>query len=727
MKAILILFLITIYTLPMNAQDTLKKYQDPTLPIEERVNDLVDRLTLEEKVGQLIFNAEAIPRLNIPEYNWWNEALHGVARNGRATIFPQAIAFGATFDTILVQRIAEAISLEARAKYNICSAKDFRDIYQGLTFWSPNVNIFRDPRWGRGHETYGEDPYLTSRIGVSFVKGLQGDHPKYLQAAACAKHYAVHSGPEALRHEFDAVVTMKDLWETYLPAFKALVTEAGVEGVMGAYNRTNGDPCCAHPYLMDEVLRSQWGFEGYYTSDCWAIVDFYQGHNVVETKEEAVAMAIKSGCNLNCGDSYPALLDAVKQGLVTEMDIDTNLTQLLKTRFRLGLFDPEGSVPFDSISADVIANDDHLSLSRETAVKSIVLLKNSESTLPLEKDLRKIYVTGPLATHVQGLLANYYGVSDNLVTILEGIVGKVDPATKVEYKQGVLLDRENVNPIDWFSGEASSSDVTIACLGISQLLEGEEGEAIASPYKGDRMDIKLPENQIKFLKTLRENANKLVVVLVGGSPIACEEVYEMADALIYVWYPGEQGGNAVADIIFGDALPTGRLPITFPRSIEDIPPYEDYNMAGRTYKYMEVEPLFPFGFGLSYNQYEYADLTISNKDISKDELLIAEFSVTNKGNYAGEEVMQFYLSALNKDLNAPLFDLKKFEKIYLEPGETKTLQYEITPEMMETVNENGERVIAQGKYKLYIGGSSPLERSYELGAAKHQIVEFSIN
>jgi beta-glucosidase len=332
-----------------------------------------------------------------------------------------------------------------------------------------------------------------------------------------------------------------------------------------------------------------------------------------------------------------------------------------------------------------------------------------------------------LATHVQGLLANYYGVSDNLVTILEGIVGKADPATKVEYKQGVLLDRENVNPIDWFSGEASSSDVTIACLGISQLLEGEEGEAIASPYKGDRMDIKLPENQVNFLKTLRENANKLVVVLVGGSPIACEEVYEMADALLFVWYPGEQGGNAVADIIFGDALPTGRLPITFPRSIEDIPPYEDYNMAGRTYKYMEVEPLFPFGFGLSYNQYEYADLSISNKNISEGELLIAEFSITNNGNYAGEEVLQFYLSALNKDLNAPLYDLKKFEKIYLEPGETKNLQYEITPEMMETVNENGERVIAAGNYRLSIGGSCPIERSIALGAAKHLSVEFNIN
>ena len=412
------------------AQEMKYPFQDPGLSIEERAEDLISRLTLEEKVGQLMYGAPAIERLGIPAYNWWNECLHGVARNGRATIFPQAIGMAATFDTDLMQRVGEAISDEARAKYNVSVANGFRRQYQGLTFWTPNVNLFRDPRWGRGQETYGEDPYLTSRIGVAFVKGLQGDHPKYLKSAAMAKHYAVHSGPEGLRHEFDAKVSMKDLWETYLPAFEALVTEARVEGVMGAYNRTNGDPCCAHPYLMQEVLREKWGFKGYFTSDCWALVDFYSGHKIVKTAPEAAALALNFGCNLNCGSTYPELLKSIEQGLTTEDMVDQNLKELLPTRFRLGLFDPPGTVPFDQIGPEVIACEEHLKLSREAAAKSIVLLKNN-GVLPLKKDIGSLFVTGPTAAHAQALLANYYGLSDDLRTILEGIMGKTSPQTSV--------------------------------------------------------------------------------------------------------------------------------------------------------------------------------------------------------------------------------------------------------------------------------------------------------
>jgi len=693
-------------------------FKNPDLSMEERIDDLVSRLTLEEKAAQLKYDAPAIPRLGIPQYNWWSECLHGVARNGRATVFPQAIALAATFDTVLVEEITSAIAMEARAKFNACSQKDRRGQYQGLTFWSPNVNIFRDPRWGRGHETYGEDPYLTSRIGKAFVRGLQGDHPQYIQAAACAKHYAVHSGPEGLRHEFNAQVSQKDLWETYLPAFESLVTEAKVEGIMGAYNRTNGQSCCAHSYLMEKVLRKKWNFDGYFTSDCWAITDIYKGHDIVETEEEAVALALHRGCNLNCGSAYAAIPDAVGLGLIDEKVIDKNLKQLLKTRFRLGLFDPEEKVPFNSIETDVIRCEDHIQLARKAAAKSIVLLKNDNNTLPLEKDLRKIYVTGPLATHAQGLLANYYGLSENLVTILEGIVGKVDPATSVTYRQGTLLNRKNLNPIDWYSGEAKNSDVTVACLGISQLIEGEEGEAIASAHKGDRKEITLPQNQLEFLKTIRSKARKLVVVMIGGSPIACPEVFEMADAMLFAWYPGEQGGQAVADILFGDRIPSGRLPLTFPKSVQDLPPFEDYSMQGRTYKYMDKEPLFPFGFGLSYTAFQYDNLKLSSNKIARGESVTATVTISNTGSYEGEEVAQLYITDLHSTVRIPNFSLRKFKRIRLKPGQSKQVRFTITPKMLKIVNNEGKKILEPGQFKIHIGGSSPMQISQKLGAAK---------
>ncbi|MCB9049240.1 MAG: glycoside hydrolase family 3 C-terminal domain-containing protein [Lewinellaceae bacterium] len=705
------------------AQEMKYPFQDPGLSIEERAEDLISRLTLEEKVGQLMYGAPAIERLGIPAYNWWNECLHGVARNGRATIFPQAIGMAATFDTDLMQRVGEAISDEARAKYNVSVANGFRRQYQGLTFWTPNVNLFRDPRWGRGQETYGEDPYLTSRIGVAFVKGLQGDHPKYLKSAAMAKHYAVHSGPEGLRHEFDAKVSMKDLWETYLPAFEALVTEARVEGVMGAYNRTNGDPCCAHPYLMQEVLREKWGFKGYFTSDCWALVDFYSGHKIVKTAPEAAALALNFGCNLNCGSTYPELLKSIEQGLTTEDMVDQNLKELLPTRFRLGLFDPPGTVPFDQIGPEVIACEEHLKLSREAAAKSIVLLKNN-GVLPLKKDIGSLFVTGPTAAHAQALLANYYGLSDDLRTILEGIMGKTSPQTSVHYSQGALLDEPNRNPIDWFSGEAAVADVAIACVGISQLIEGEEGESIASRHKGDREDIGLPPNQVEFLKKIRANAKKLVVVITGGSAIACPEVYEMADALLFAWYPGEQGGNAVGDILFGDAVPSGRLPVTFPMSVEDLPPYEDYAMANRTYRYMEKEPLFPFGFGLSYTRFEYSALKVS--PVQPDGSVSVEVTLANTGNYRGEEVVQLYLTDVAASVAMPKYALKGFQRVALWPGASRRVSFTLTPDMIKIVNEKGERVLEKGDFKVYVGGATPSSRSMALGAAQYAEGKFTV-
>ncbi len=713
------LFTLLAFSGALFGQEVRFPYQNPALPLEKRVDDLISRMTAEEKISQLMYNSPAVERLGVPAYNWWNECLHGIARNGRATVFPQAIGMAATFDVDLMQRIGDAISDEARAKYNVASANGYRGRYQGLTFWTPNINIFRDPRWGRGQETYGEDPYLTSRIGVAFVRGLQGDHPVYLKSAAMAKHYAVHSGPEALRHEFDAKVSMKDLWETYLPAFQSLVTEAKVEGVMGAYNRMNGDPCCAHPYLMQEVLRKQWKFKGYFVSDCWALVDFYAGHKIVKDAPAAAALALNTGCNLNCGSVYPQLMNSIDQGLTNEQMVDANLRQLLPTRFKLGLFDPPGVNPFDQIGTEVIASQKHINLSREAAVKSIVLLKNNNTALPLKKDISSIFVTGPTAAHAQALLANYYGQSDDLRTILEGIMGKVSPQTSVHYSQGALLDEPNRNPVDWFSGEAGDASVTIACLGLSQLIEGEEGEAIASRHLGDRSDIALPQNQVDFLKKIRANAKKLIVVMTGGSAIACPEVFEMADALLFVWYPGEQGGNAVADIIFGDAAPSGRLPVTFPMSVNDLPPFEDYSMKNRTYRYAEKTPLFPFGFGLSYTQFEYSNLKLSKSKVAGNEPLTVEVTVANTGKSRGDEVVQLYLSDVAASVAAPKYALKGFQKVSLWPGAIKTVTFAITPDMLELVNEKGEKVMEKGAFKVFVGGSLPSERSLELGAAKY--------
>lgn len=719
----LVLVLFSISCLGQNTSVFL----DPAQPLEARVNDLISKMTLEEKVRQMMHNSPAIPRLNVPAYNWWNEALHGVGRAGVATVFPQAIGLGATFDEDLALRVSTAISDEARAMYNASVAQGYYKQYGGLTFWTPNINIFRDPRWGRGQETYGEDPYLTSRLGIAFVKGLQGDNPNYLKTAACAKHFAVHSGPEKLRHEFNAVSSPKDLWETYLPAFKALV-DAKVEAVMCAYNRTNGEPCCANNFLLTDVLRGKWNFKGHVVSDCWAVVDFYQGHNTVSTKAEASALAVKNGVNLNCGDEYPALVEAVEKKLITEKQIDEALAVLLRTRFKLGLFDPKESNPYNAISTDVINSSAHRALAREAAQKSIVLLKNN-GVLPLKNNLAKYFITGPNASDVQVLLGNYYGVNPELVTVLEGIAAAIEPGSQLQYRQGILLDRPNANPQDWTTRNAATSDATFVVLGISGLLEGEEGESIASPYFGDRLDYNLPQNQIEFLKKIRQNNTKPVIAIItGGSPMNLSEVHELADAVLMVWYPGQEGGNAVADIIFGKTSPSGRLPITFPKSLDQLPPYEDYSMKGRTYRYMKQEPMYPFGFGLSFTKFEYAAIKVSAATVSlkKKESVEVEVTVTNSGTVEGEEVVQLYITDVETSVEAPLYTLQGIKRVNLKPGVSSVVNFTVTPEMMELVNAKGERVLEAGKFKISVGGSLPGNRSEILGASKSQEIFFTV-
>lgn len=691
-------------------------YRDPSKPIDERVKDLVSKLTLDEKVHQMVNSSPAIPRLGIPAYDWWNEALHGVARSGVATVFPQAIAFGATFDDRLINKVSTAISDEARAMYNAAQADGYHERFGGLTFWTPNINIFRDPRWGRGQETYGEDPFLTSKIGVAFVKGMQGDDPNHLKVAACAKHFAVHSGPERLRHEFNAIATPKDLYETYLPAFKALV-DAHVEAVMCAYNRTNNEPCCGSNLLLDSVLRDQWHFKGHVVSDCGAISDFYMGHHVVPGQPEAVALSVKHGVDLDCGDEYPALVEAVKRGLITEKEIDAALSTLLKTRFKLGLFDPKGNSPYDHISPEVINSAAHRQLAKQVALESIVMVKNN-GVLPLRNDLPKYYVTGPTADGINALMGNYYGVNPQMTTILEGLASGISHASQMQYKPGILLDRPNANPADWTSGDAKASNVTFVAMGITGLLEGEEGEAIASPNFGDRLDYNLPKNQIDFLKKLRAgNKNKIVAIITGGSPMNLSEVQELADAVLLVWYPGEEGGHAIADIVFGKVSPSGRIPVTFPKSLDQLPAYTDYGMKGRTYRYMTAEPLYPFGFGLSYTSFSYSNIRLSAKAVKKNMPVTAEATVANTGKMAAEEVVELYITNPQTGDN-PLFSLKGFKRISLKPGESRTVTFELTPQLLQSINDHGRAVELTGDYHVYIGGSLPTKRSEELGMSK---------
>ncbi len=689
------------------------------MSLEVRARDLVSRLTLEEKVAQMMNTTPAIDRLGVPPYDWWNEALHGVGRSGIATVFPQAIGLAATFDEDLLFKVSSAISDEARAIYNISSSKGYFHKYNGLTFWTPNVNIFRDPRWGRGQETYGEDPFLTGKLGAAFVKGLQGDHPTYLKTAACAKHFAVHSGPEKLRHEFNATTNRQDLYETYLPAFEQLV-EADVEAVMCAYNRTNEEPCCAHNELLQELLIKEWGFDGHILTDCGAVLDFYSanGHQLAESAAEASAMAVKSGVGLNCGQAYRSLPEAVGKGFITEKEIDQALVQLLITRFKLGFFDPPGINPYDQLGEEVINSRENRALAREAAGKSIILLKNN-GVLPLKNDLGRYFVTGPNAAVIEALIGNYYGVNPELVTFLEGIAAAVAPGSQVQYRQGALLDRTNINPLDWASGTAKSADATFYFMGLNGLLEGEEGASIASPDYGDRLTYAIPPNQIDYLKKLKKDHDQPVIaVVVGGSPMDLAAVHELADAVLMAWYPGEEGGNALADVVFGKVAPSGKLPITFPRSLDQLPAYEDYSMEGRTYKYMKKEPLYPFGFGLSYAAFTYSDMTVSKPGKRSNDPMEVGVTVTNTSEVSSEEVVQLYLTDVDAGFRVPLFSLKGVQRIRLESRASKRVSFSVDREMFKVVNEKGERVLDKGTFKVYVGGSLPTQRSLDLGASQ---------
>ncbi len=824
-------------------------FRDPSLPVEQRVKDLVSRMTLEEKVSQMIDSAPAIERLGIPAYEWWNEGLHGVARAGIATVFPQAIGLGATWNDDLVHRVATTISDEARAKYHDAIRTNKRERYYGLTFWSPNINIFRDPRWGRGQETYGEDPYLTGTLGVAFVRGLQGDDPKYLKTVATPKHYAVHSGPESERHQFDAVVAERDLRETYLPAFRATVVDGKAHSVMCAYNRTDGKPCCASPRLLGDILRGEWHFDGYVTSDCGAVADIFLRHKVAPSMEAAAADAVKAGTELDCGDEYKALLGAVKQGLITEREIDVAVGRLFEARFRLGMFDPDSMVPYAKIPFSVNDSEVNRQLALTAARESMVLLKNDGNLLPLRKDVKTIAVVGPNADQVSVLLGNYNGTPSRAVTPLDGIRKAVSAQTKVVFAQGGALagvtyvpipaerlsnpagaglaaeyfnnrdlsgspaltrtdavvdfDWQNGSPApevkadsfsvrwsgkvvapvtgtyrlglraddgarvyldgkliaeDWtdhaptdITGEvaleagrsydlrveyyegilgavaklewalpqnantaadaaatAGSADVIVAVLGLSPDLEGEEMNVKVEGFAGgDRTDIGLPKQQQALLEALVATGKPVVLVLLNGSALGVTWADGHVPAILEAWYPGEEGGTAIAETLFGDYNPAGRLPVTFYKSVDQLPPFENYAMEGRTYRFFKGEPLYPFGFGLSYSKFAYSGLTLDRSTIDAKRPLNVSVDVRNTSDRAGEEVVQAYVTDLEASVRVPIRSLVGYRRVKLAAGETRRVELTIAPRQLTLIDGRGKRVLEPGAFRVDVGGKQP--------------------
>jgi beta-glucosidase len=829
-------------------------FRNPALSTEERVSDLVSRMTLKEKVDQLVYTAPAIPRLGIPSYNWWNEALHGVARAGYATVFPQSITIANSWDEGLMYNVANAISDEARAKYHEFQRRGKTGIYQGLTFWSPNININRDPRWGRGHETYGEDPFLTGRMGLQFVKGLQGDDPKYLKVVATAKHYAVHSGPEPLRHQFNANVSDVDLHETYLPAFRTLVLEAGVYSIMGAYNMFRDHPCCANPVLYS-ILRNDWGFKGYIVSDCWAISDFYKYTHYAKDAAEAAAQAVLAGTDLECGYDYNNLMTAIERGLLTEADINVAVSRIFTARFKLGMFDPDDMVPYAQIPFFVNGSDYNNSLSRDAARESIVLLKNSNDVLPLKKEINTIAVIGPNADNFESLVGNYNGIPKDPVTVLKGISNKISPETKVIYAEGsdlaegihnltVIPSRylqtpdgkqgamgeyfnnremkgkpvftrvddqinfywEHLSPrqdmpddnfgIKWttyllppesgdyylgswgssgyeilfdgkkvisernehhafhkehavtleagkkykievlyknYSGDADmkllwarprpkmldqavaaakNADVTILVLGLSQRLEGEEMSIKIDGFLGgDRTNLNLPAVQEQLFEAVMATGKPVIVVLMNGGALSVNQVQNKAPAIILAGYPGQQGGNAVADVLFGDYNPAGRLPVTYYKSVDQLPAFENYDMAGRTYRYFNQEPLYPFGYGLSYTTFSYSNLSIPVSVVAGDKVSV-KVTVTNTGKMEGDEVVQLYLTDEKASTPRPIRQLEGFQRINLKPGESKEVVINLDPRQFSNINNKDKRVIEPGYFTLSVGGKQPGFKGY---------------
>ncbi|MFO7935717.1 MAG: glycoside hydrolase family 3 C-terminal domain-containing protein [Bacteroidales bacterium] len=824
-------------------------YQNTRLDFEERAEDLVSRMTLEEKVSQLTNSAAAIERLGIPEYDWWNECLHGVARAGKATVFPQAIGMAATFDRDLMLRMAEITSTEARAKYNDFISRHERGRYKGLTFWSPNINIFRDPRWGRGHETYGEDPYLTGELGVQFIRGLQGDHDRYFKVVATSKHYAVHSGPEPLRHEFDAVTSERDFRDTYLPAFRKTVEEGKVYSVMCAYNRYMGEPCCGSTWLQEELLRGELGFDGYIVSDCGAIRDFHSGHDVVETREEAAALGVLSGTDLNCGSVYPALVEAVGQGLISEEQIDISVERLMLARMKLGMFDPDEMVPWSDDSYDLVSGPGHRLVALEMARKSLVLLKNESDALPLSKDLRKVAVIGPNADNVTVQYGNYNGFPVNPVSVYAGIKSKLGDQAEVRYALGsphhqdmpypvtvpgevlytdnelseqglrgryfsnlecegepvaertdALIDFywfdqeppvEGLNPdtfcVEWtgtlvpeksgvhsisaagrsslliFDGDtirnrwgmgrmekelkagqpypiklilhhrggdascnltwlepdrnltgealqlAGWADHVILVMGLNARLEGEEmrGFELEGFKGGDRTSLDLPDVQQQLIRRMAATGKPVTLVLMSGSTLSINWENEHLDGIIQAWYPGEAGGTAVADVLFGDYNPAGRLPVTFYQSVDDLPGFEDYNMEGKTYRYFGDEVLYPFGYGLSYTDFLYENLILDDDEIPRNGEVTVSVDVTNTGETGGEEVVQLYIRDVESEVKRPLKDLRGFERVWIEAGGTVTVTMTLGPDELAYYDvEQGDYIVEPGWFDILVGPSS---------------------
>lgn len=683
-----------------------------------RAEELVNKMTLEERASQLRYDAPAIHRLGIPAYNWWGEGLHGVARAGTATVFPQAIGMAATFDEELVEKIADCTATEGRAKYNEYSAHNDRDIYKGLTFWSPNVNIFRDPRWGRGHETYGEDPYLTSKLGVAFVKGLQGDG-EVMKAAACAKHFAVHSGPEAIRHEFDAQASAKDMEETYFPAFEALVKEADVEAVMGAYNRVNGEPCCGSPTLIRDTLRGKWDFQGHYVSDCWAIRDFHENHMVTSTPAESAALALNSGCDLNCGVTYLHLLTAHKQGLVTEEAITEAAVRLYTTRFLLGLFD---ETEYDKIPYEVIECEEHIALADKATKESIVLLKN-DGILPLDVNkIKTIGVIGPNANSRKALIGNYHGTSSEYITVLEGIQRYTEGKARVLFSEGSALFEEKTEPLALVGDRlaeaqivAEHSDVVILCLGLDETLEGEEGDTGNSYASGDKVDLLLPKSQRDLMEVVAATGKPVVFCLMTGSAMDLSYPTEHFNGIMQLWYPGARGGRSVAEVLFGEVSPSGKLPVTFYETAETLPEFTDYNMKGRTYRYMEEAAQYPFGFGLSYGKAEVTDAVIANISKEKDLPTVqVKVTIENKGIYNIEEVVQLYIKNADSKYAVNNPTLCGFKRVSVKAGEIADITMQIDGRAFTVVNDAGERILDGKHFEVYAGTSQPDARSIEL-------------
>lgn len=695
-------------------------FYDTRLSFEARARDIVSRLTLEEKAAQMLHEAPAVPRFGIPAYNWWNEGLHGVARAGVATVFPQAIGLAAIWSAGRMAEIAGVIAEEGRAKHHEFARQGDRGYYKGLTFWSPNINIFRDPRWGRGHETYGECPYLTGRLGAAFCKALQGGDPKYLKLVATPKHFAVHSGPEALRHSFDAIASAKDLRETYLPAFHDCIVEAGAHSVMTAYNRTNGEPCSSSTTLLVDILRGEWKFDGYVVSDCWAIRDIHETHKVTTTPEESARDAVKAGCDLNCGCTYAHIPSAVRQGLLTEADLDICLLRLFTARMKLGMFDPPGQVPYASIPYEANDSPEHAGLARKAARESMVLLKNRGSLLPLSKDPGSIAVIGPNANDPQVLVGNYFGVPSDPITPLQGIREHVAPGTKVWYTQGCKLtgtQREGPGQSGLISeaiSMARRAEVVVLCLGLSADMEGEQGDTGNSEAAGDKASLDLPGLQQELLERIVAVGKPTVLVLISGSALNVGWADGNVGAIVQAWYPGQAAGRALADVLFGDHCPAGRLPVTFPRSLEDVPEFTDYSMKGRTYRYLEREPLYPFGYGLSYTRFAYSDLRIDRSRLAFGESIEVGADVGNVGEFEGDEVVQLYLKCLDAPYIVPHHQLRGFARIRLAPGETRRVAFLLTARDLSQIDERGARVFQPGRYKVYVGGSQPDDRSGEL-------------